>query len=268
MTVARESAKNGRRTCQRRRVDGFVPIAVAVLVCTSFAHAAEPVLTGNAILEKGKKLYSQGNEELVIRHFFQDRRGGFFLDVGAYHWKKASTTLYLEDHLGWSGIAIDAQRTYAKGYAKHRPRTRFFAYLVSDKSGGSETLYEAGPLSSTDPTHLDVFQSHPDRFPGADKIESKPMQVRTVTLDQLLTAEKVEKIDFLSMDIEGSEPPALRGFDIERYRPDLVCIEVSLRTADKIAPYFEEHGYERIMDYEKYDAVNWYYRPKKPAEPN
>lgn len=38
------------------------------------------------ILEKGQKLYSQHDEELIIRHFFDDRRDGFFVDVGSFHW--------------------------------------------------------------------------------------------------------------------------------------------------------------------------------------
>ena len=34
------------------------------------------------ILGTEKTLYSQHDEELIIRDFFQDRREGFFLDVG------------------------------------------------------------------------------------------------------------------------------------------------------------------------------------------
>ena len=44
------------------------------------------------ILTSGEKLYSQSNEELIIRHFFDDRRDGVFVDVGSFHWKKYSTT--------------------------------------------------------------------------------------------------------------------------------------------------------------------------------
>jgi hypothetical protein len=33
------------------------------------------------------KAFSEGNEEIIIRHFFRDRRDGFFLDVGAYHYR-------------------------------------------------------------------------------------------------------------------------------------------------------------------------------------
>ena len=60
------------------------------------------------ILGTEKKRYSQHNEELIIRDFFQDRREGFFLDVGCAWPIRNSTTYYLEKHLGWSGIGIDA----------------------------------------------------------------------------------------------------------------------------------------------------------------
>jgi len=206
------------------------------------------------ILTKGEKLYSQNDEELIIRHFFDDRRDGFFLDVGAYEWKKASTTLYLERHLGWSGIAIDAQEIYAEGYRKNRSRTKFFTYLVTDHSGDVGTLYVAGPLSSVD---KDKVKS----FPKLKNFQPKPIQVATITLDDLLDRNGIEAIDFLSMDIEGSEPPALAGFDIERFRPALVCIEAHGGGGEEIAAYFQAHGYERIDEYLEHDWVNWYYKP-------
>ena len=74
----------------------------------------------------GPKLYSQGNEELVIRDFFQDRRGGVFVDIGASQYKTNSTTYYLEHHLEWTGIAVDAICDYRKDYEIYRKGTRFF----------------------------------------------------------------------------------------------------------------------------------------------
>ena len=94
----------------------------------------------------------------------------------------------------------------------------------------------------------------------------KTVEVPTITLDDLLDRSGVKKIDFLSMDIEGAEPLALAGFDIERFHPALVCIEVNLPVREEIHAYFLSHGYERIDAYKKHDRVNWYYRPKaKPS---
>jgi hypothetical protein len=51
---------------------------------------------------------SRALEELIIRDFFNDRRGGFFLDVGSGRFQTGSNTYFLEKSLGWRGIAIDA----------------------------------------------------------------------------------------------------------------------------------------------------------------
>jgi FkbM family methyltransferase len=207
----------------------------------------------DTLLDSGESLYSQAKEELIIRHFFEDRRDGFFVDVGAFHWKIASTTYYLDEHLGWTGIAIDAIPHLVDGYVKNRPRTKFENYFVSDRSGESETFYRAGPVSSMSKEHVEKLA------PGKYQV----IEVPTITLDQLLDAHGVEKIDFMSMDIELAEPAALAGFDIDRFRPELVCIEAAPQVRDQIASYFEQHGYERIDAYLAHDIVNWYYTPAR-----
>jgi hypothetical protein len=70
----------------------------------------------------------------------------------------------------------------------------------------------------------------------------------------------VTSIDFMSMDIEGDAPKALAGFDIEKCRPELVCIEEGGQE-ELTQSYFTEHRYERIEKYRRYDYVNWYYAP-------
>jgi FkbM family methyltransferase len=210
----------------------------------------------NDILTSGTKLYSQLNEELIIRHFFNDRKNGFFVDVGCYHWKIHSTTYYLEKHLGWSGMGIDALPQLAQGYAEHRPRTSFFNYIVTDRADGFETLYTGGAVSSTSKEWVETFLKDGAR---------EQIQVSTITLTEFLDRHGITKIDFLSIDIEGGEPKALAGFDIERFRPELVAVETAGGNATEIGTYFKRHGYERIEKYLQYDKVNSYYRPKAAA---
>lgn len=219
---------------------------------------------GDDLLATGTSLYSQFEEELIIRDFFEDRRGGVFVDVGSYHWKDFSTTYYLEKHLGWTGIAVDAQALFAPGYEKNRPGTRFFSYIVTDHSGGVETLYLAGPISTTRREHFQELAEatkNPELIESARHGQPREVQVPTITLNELLDREGISKVDFLSMDIEGSEPAALAGFDIERFRPELVCIEVVPSARDRIVSFFAEHGYERLEAYREHDPVNWYFAP-------
>jgi len=232
----------------------------AVLSCLVVALAALSCGRDEDGILSGEKLYSQFREELIIRHFFQDRREGFFVDVGCGPPIENSTTYYLEKHLGWSGIAIDAYADYAPAWEKERPRSRFFSYLVTDHSDTLDPFYrsELEGLSSTRQDRM--FQ-----IPGGPTIELKGEEVRmpTITLDKLLDDNGVTEIDFLSMDIEESEPQALAGFDIERFKPELVCIEAALSTRDRILAYMESHGYERLDRYREHEIANWYFAPKK-----
>lgn len=200
------------------------------------------------------KHYSERNEETIIRHFFRDRRAGTFLDVGAYHYKNGSNTYYLEKELGWSGIAVDANGEFARGYQDNRPKTRFFNFFISDKSDEQADFYIV-----RDPGHLTKSTAVPGFVKGR---KTEDVKVPTITLNDLLARLAVPGIDFLSLDIELWEPRALAGFDIERYRPELVCVEAHKEVRDRLLDYFTRHGYVRLDLYFLFDQRNWYFAPK------
>jgi FkbM family methyltransferase len=213
-------------------------------------------------LEYFQKRYGPGRnsereEEWLIRDFFNDRRGGFFVDVGAHHYRKTSKTYYLETELGWSGIAIEPQQEFAADYARHRPRTRFFPFFVSSTSNEWAKLF----VLSSNRSIASGDESFVRMFGEPDDVRSVP----TITLTELLDREGVEAIDFLSMDIELHEPEALRGFDIGRFRPKLVCIEGLGPVRQAILDYFARNQYVIVGRYIWVDRENFYFMPL-PAE--
>ena len=203
-------------------------------------------------------LYSQGNEESIIRDFFRDRTNGFFLDVGAAWPIANSNTYYLESHLGWSGIAVDALPEYGPSWEESRPRSRFYSYLVTDRAGTVETFYRS------ELTGVSSYRREGAQGPSG-KTAYEETEVPSITLNHLLEASGVSRVDFVSMDIEGAELMALAGFDIDRFRPELVCIEAKAVNRTGIFEYFEAHGYERIERYLEYDQTNYYFTPKAAA---
>jgi FkbM family methyltransferase len=212
------------------------------------------------ILKKGTKLYSQFDEELVIREFFQDRRQGFFVDVGAGDYQRFSTTFYLEKHLGWQGLAVDALASHAPGYAAHRPRTKFLNYLVTDRAKGKGAFFESIGFKEFSSADRQVAEKQLDFVYGRATVLEH--EVPSITLTRLLEQQKIERIDFLSMDIEEHEPQALAGFDIERFQPKLVCVEAHPTVKARLLQYFARHGYVRIDKFLTYDALNWYFTPR------
>ncbi len=199
-----------------------------------------------------EKRYSLFDEELIIRDFFQDRGGGVFVDVGCAWPIYANNTYYLEKHLDWTGIGIDALEDYAEGWKRERPNSKFFSYLVTDRSGGTGNFFKS--------PNTGLSSTNRDRAAGknyGDSLEPEELAIPRITLDDLLDREGIAKIDLLSMDIEGHEPKALAGFDIERFRPDLVVVEGKSRAVTK---YFHEHGYEEIERYIPFDGINHYFQ--------
>jgi len=213
------------------------------------------------IVTTEEPLYSHANEEIVIRDFFQDRRHGFFLDVGCGLPVQDSNTFYLEERLGWTGFGVDALPEFTRKWRRRRPNSRFFNFLVTDHADSVEVFFRA-ELRVRDISSMEK----PDKGPGGDTVESEEIQVPTTTLTKLLDDNGVSKVDLLSIDIEGAEPLALAGFDIDRFRPELACIEAKPRNREAIVKYFADHGYRRIERYQRYDRTNYYFA-RDPGTP-
>ena len=201
----------------------------------------------------GPSKYSENVEEWMIRDYFQDRRGGVFLDVGANHYRDENNTYYLETVLGWSGVAVDALPEFAPEYVKNRPRTKFVAMFASDVVGSQVTFFV--------PKDNKLVSSSSREFTEKEGSPGRPRQVPTTTLTVVLEQAGISQIDFMSMDIELAEPKALAGFDIDRYRPSLVCIEAHPEVRQQILDYFARHGYVAIGKYLRADPNNLYFTP-------
>lgn len=225
-------------------------------------YFADPALEEVAPLvdKYGPNRHTANLEEWVIRDYFQDRHGGVFVDVGANHYRDENNTYYLETALGWSGVAIDALEEFAAGYTAYRPRTKFVAAFASDVADASIQLFvpdsKQKQWASSDP-----------KFTERGGRSGEAQTVPTTTLDIVLEQAGIISVDFLSMDIELSEPAALRGFDIRKYRPALVCIEAHPEVRQQLIDYFDDHGYRVVGKYLRVDVTNLYFAPRTAAQP-
>lgn len=233
----------------------FTVALVAAGASIATSAVPEPLHVEATELERayGPDTNSENEEEWIIRDFFRDRTGGVFVDVGASHHQINSNTYFLEKTLGWSGLAIEPFTHFEAGYLAQRPKTKFLPFFVSDVSGAEARMYTYGEDflgSSTDKKFVERFGKNPKEFIAP-----------TITLNDLLSAAKLESIDFLSMDIELSEPKALAGFDIRRFKPQLICIEAHPEVRQQILDYFATNRYVVIGRYLRADDKNLYFKP-------
>jgi FkbM family methyltransferase len=254
--------RNSRRSITVR-LDVWEVVLLTILLATVGWTAWRMVVPQNPTLSSremrffrekyGPSHYSEREEEWLIRDYFQDRRGGVFVEVGANHYRNNSKTYYLESELGWSGLAIEPQTEFGADYVEHRPRTKFLPFFVSDASNETARLYVVKRASMVASSNEEFVK----QFGKPDEVREVP----TITLTDLLDAERVGQIDFISMDIELHEPQALKGFDIRRFKPSLVCIEGLLPVRQQILDYFARNGYVLVGKYLWVDTENLYFAP-------
>lgn len=197
--------------------------------------------------------YSQNFEEWIIRDFFQDRRGGVFVEVGSGDARRWSNTYYLEGALGWSGLAVEPQASFAPDYVRYRPRTTLISAFASDRDGGTATLH----VGDGDDRHMASAKvEFSERFSDTTAQEGP-----TITLNTMLQRAGIKRIDFLSVDVELHEPQVLGGFDVARYRPTLVSVEAHPEVRDAILAYFTERDYVVLGKYLRVDDRNLWFAP-------
>jgi FkbM family methyltransferase len=194
---------------------------------------------------------SQEQEHRQVRDFLGDAKG-YFADVGANEPRAGSQTWHLEQ-VGWTGVLIEPQPDLAEKLRMER-KAKVFAVACSSPGNSGKTLplHVAGTLSS-----LDLDQMAPGALPSA------VVQVPVRTLDEILIeAGAPGPIDFLTVDVEGHELEALRGFDFHRWRPRLVLLEDPVANRDKFR-FMNAAGYRLI----RHVGFNGWYVPADAARP-
>ena len=191
------------------------------------------------------KFYSQNGEDHVISSVFSHRKEpGFFVDVGALDGKVFSNTYGFELE-GWKGICIEAHPDYVPLLEKNRPNSTVIHAAISHENQDTTTFYanKRGALSTLVGNLRKQFKEKYKRTNPA----WVPIQVPMRTLTSVLDEVQPPAIDFVSIDIEGGEIAALRGFDFEKYRPRVFVIEAIDKKREKItAQVMREVGYNYV----------------------
>jgi FkbM family methyltransferase len=171
------------------------------------------------------KYYSQQGEDILLDRFFGSKSTGFFVDIGAFDGIHLSNS-YAFELRGWSGICVEAAPDYYRLCVKNRPRSRcVHAACVAQGQGMIEFQLERGGLFSslkTDPKFVaETFARMKVSFGGFQTI-----RVPAAPLNAVLEGE-TRPIDFLSIDVEGTELDVLAGVDLDRFNPRLLLLEAN-----------------------------------------
>ena len=162
--------------------------------------------------------YSYGGIDSLILNIFKNQKNGFYLDIGCGHPIKNNNT-YLLNKKGWSGINIDLDEENIHLFNSYRKKDVNLAIAVSDKEGETD-LYFYHSKSALNTINKENADFQKAKVSAIRKVE-------TQTINKILENSpfKDRKIDFLSVDVEGSELPILKNFDFKKYSPKVIVVE-------------------------------------------
>ena len=170
-------------------------------------------------------------------------RGGFFIEFGARDGAEHSNTYFFEHFLGWNGLLIEASPSELGNILQNRPGSAIVHGAVCDR--GIITLFDTGlPGMSGDKESYDS-----ERFSEL-KDGAKEYEVKCYPLDYLVKYFKIEEVDLMTVDTEGSELSALKTFPFNRVKPKLIAVELLVgnkeRDSDRMAltSFMESKGYK------------------------
>jgi len=166
--------------------------------------------------------YSQNGEDIIIDDIFRDQPEGVFIEIGCIDGRRFSNTLRLEER-GWKGLCIEAHGDYIESLTVNRPNSIVCHCAVAEKDSSDVEFYanSRGSLSTLDKSREYEFRKkYGTYFTGFVK-----QSVDARTLTTIFDDNRINSIDFLSLDIEGYEVEAIKGLDLERFKPEVMLIE-------------------------------------------
>jgi FkbM family methyltransferase len=197
------------------------------------------------------KYYSQYGEDRLLNVVF-GRNTGTCIEVGANDGVTYSTTKFFED-LGWTCILVEPTPALCTKIREGRT-SKLFECAASSADGFAELGYVED---------IDLFSSLETSSTMLEQVEARgakvtSIKVRTRLVDDILTEAEVNKLDFMTIDVEGHELDVLKGTNLDRWQPMIVIVEDNTDLSESpVSLHLFEKKYSRFY---RSGGNDWYRR--------
>jgi FkbM family methyltransferase len=167
--------------------------------------------------------YSQEGEDIILKDLFYSKglHKGFYVDVGAHHPIRFSNT-HLLYKKGWSGLNFEpniSSKTAFKFFRKRDKTIHIGIGLTEEEK--DFYVFDEPAINSFDES-LSLDRDANTRYKLIKKVKIPILKLETA-LDKYLP--KHQKINLMTIDVEGLDMEVLQSNNWEKYKPEVVLIE-------------------------------------------
>lgn len=191
------------------------------------------------------EFHSQSGQDRYLHEaLFENSSSGTFVDIGGYDGITGSNTLFFERQLGWKGLLVEpAARPFE---AARMNRACICRQVAAGGRNATATFLEiqsgytqmSGLEDCYDREMLRVVRRNPVHAEARVRVEVQP-------IGTLLREAGIDRIDYVSLDVEGSEMAVLEAFPFDRVPVTAWSIENNTGSPD-IARFMASRGYAAV----------------------
>jgi|688.fasta_scaffold404367_2 FkbM family methyltransferase len=209
-------------------------------------------------LEKYQQLsQSQILQDIFVLDYFDYKHNGFFVEFGATNGLNLSNTYILEKHFNWNGILAEPGKNWHKDLNRNR-NCSIETDCVWSSTGETLQFIEARSAELSTISNFENLDIH-----AKVRIKKRNYNVHSITLIDMLDRYGAPyKIDYLSIDTEGSEYEILKNFTFSKYSIGVITCEHNFgKNREKIKQLLESNGFLRVHEQiSQFD--DWYVNSK------
>lgn len=186
-----------------------------------------------------KKYYSQYGQDFFVDSILKRKK--YIVEVGCIDGLKFSNSLFFEKQYESNCYLFEPHKQYKKLILQNRPKSYFRDYAISDHNTDKGKFFASkrGSYSNLS-SEFETLYNSSEFFDGYEIQEHIKVRTLNFCFDEL----ELKQIDFLSIDIDGNDLLAIKGLDLKKYKPEIICIEMGDKQRDfKIyLDYFKSHS--------------------------
>lgn len=163
------------------------------------------------------KSFAQNKQDIDVLNFYDFKRNGTFIEIGANDGICLSNTYLLEKKYGWKGICVEPIPDVFLKLKQNRNCVCIEKAVYKETDSEIDFMIHSNSLLSGKPDQIiDCYKT----------VIGDLIKVNTITVNDLITQNNFpNNIDYISIDTEGTELDILNTIDFNKFIFGVIIIE-------------------------------------------